>query len=590
MVTRANNREIYDSLKMLLKACWGNYRRKILVAIVAMTFCSLLEGIGFLSLIPLLQFADLGIFSSQNSNWLSTFSAFFQVKFSLASLLIFYIVLVSSMSTIAFFNAKLIQRLQVEFISGYRCKLYHAYLYSSYKNIVTVGRAAVNNLLTNEVGRVGVAIAQLTRCFASFITVLISIITACFISLPLTLIAFACGGFLYGVLMYQIKHAHKLGVNGSFLYNKLFKDINDQLNCIKMVKVYGNEKIFFDRFHATDAGLQQQAIQFRLINAGNTLWYSIGGVVCFSIIFYVANVFFHTPLPILFVLLAIFSRIVPQISSMQHDINLLINVLPSVAIIENNLEKFKSVQLKNKCDNNVEFISLHSAIELKNIFFRYATTDKYLFENLNLSIAANKITAIVGPSGIGKSTLVDILMGLLVPESGIVLVDGQRISFDQFSGWQKILGYVPRDSTILQDTIRSNLLLANPHASEQQIIEALKITRADDFIDRLPQKLDTALDDFGHNLSAGQKQRLMLACALLRQPKLLILDEATNSIDAGNEVLIYEALKQMREKVTIVLITHNRHNLSFVDNIIDLEKFAVNTAREMNIVSQELSV
>lgn len=570
----SSRQEIYDSFKILLKNSWYNYKRKIFTAIVVMVVCGLLEGIGLLSLVPLLQLTNLDNFSTQHSSSLTPFSSFFQLKFSLESLLVFYIVLVSSIAVISYLNTRLINKLQAEFVSDYRCRLYHHYLYANYQRMVTAGRSTVNHLLTKEVERVGLAVYILTRLVAALITVAISIITACFLSLSLTLIALASGAVLYLLLAYQAKHAHRLGKKDSILYDKLFKVINDQLNCIKMIKVYGNEKNFFDRFHATDSELQQQKITYNLINTKNSLWYSIGGVIAFSVIFYIANTFFKTPLPVLFVLLVIFSRIVPKISCIQHDIHWLISSLPAVTIVESNIEKFSAAS--TAVPVKAETLTLNKLIECKDIKFRYSLTDPYIFQQLNLQIPANKITAIVGASGMGKSTLVDILMGLLTPEAGAVLVDGQALTASNLASWQRGLGYVPRDSHILQESIRSNLLLANPAATEAQMWAALESTRAAEFIKCLPHKLDTLLDDLGGNLSAGEKQRLMLASALLRQPKLLILDEATNSVDAANELLIYEALKNLREKLTIILITHNMYHLNWVDQVVNIEELKVN--------------
>jgi ATP-binding cassette subfamily C protein len=178
-----------------------------------------------------------------------------------------------------------------------------------------------------------------------------------------------------------------------------------------------------------------------------------------------------------------------------------------------------------------------------------------VLENLSLSIAAGRITAIVGSSGAGKSTIADLVNGLLSPREGRVMIDSHELTPLAARSWRRHVGYVAQDTVLFHDTVRANLLWAQPRAAEEEIREALSLAAAE-FVFDLPQGLDTTVGDRGMLLSHGQRQRIALARALLRKPVLLILDEATSSLDLDNEKRILDAIERLQGRITVLLIAH----------------------------------
>ena len=172
----------------------------------------------------------------------------------------------------------------------------------------------------------------------------------------------------------------------------------------------------------------------------------------------------------------------------------------------------------------------------------------YALENINIQIPANHMTAIVGPSGAGKSTLIDLLMGLNQPEKGEVLIDGIPLTNDNLLSLRRSISYVPQDPFLFNATVRENLLMIEPNASEEQIWEALEFSSAAEFVKKLPQGLDTLIGDRGIRLSGGERQRIVLARAILRKPSILVLDEATSALDTENERKIQEAIESLKER------------------------------------------
>jgi ATP-binding cassette subfamily C protein len=187
-----------------------------------------------------------------------------------------------------------------------------------------------------------------------------------------------------------------------------------------------------------------------------------------------------------------------------------------------------------------------------------------------LWIPAQATTAIIGPTGCGKTTLLDILTGLNQPDTGLVLADG--VPLGARPDWHLGLAYVPQESSILDGTVRENLTWGDNERDDQEIEAALKRAAASDFVARLPQGLETRVGERGVRLSGGEKQRLALARALLRRPALLVLDEATSALDRENQHIIFEALRSLHGQMTVLIVTHRYEEiLGLVDGIIRIE-------------------
>ena len=182
-------------------------------------------------------------------------------------------------------------------------------------------------------------------------------------------------------------------------------------------------------------------------------------------------------------------------------------------------------------------------------------------------IPAGRTTAIVGPSGGGKSTLADLLIGLLTAGEGRVVVDGRTLDASWLQAWRASIGYVPQDAFVFHASVRANLLVARPEASDDEVWAALEAASARAFVARMPTGLDTVLGDRGVRISGGERQRIALARALLREPALLVLDEATSNLDVENERRVQQAVDALRGHVTIVMIAHRLATVRNADHI-----------------------
>jgi len=198
-----------------------------------------------------------------------------------------------------------------------------------------------------------------------------------------------------------------------------------------------------------------------------------------------------------------------------------------------------------------------------------------VLNNFTCTFEKGKTTAIVGPSGSGKSTIVQLLMRFYDPIQGTVLIDGERLDSLKLRSFRKQIGYVSQEPILFNCSIKENILLGCPEATDQEIIEALKMANAWDFVNKYPQKLETNVGAGGGQLSGGQKQRIALARAIIKKPKILIFDEATSALDKKNEAEVQKAINEMKKKIgdiTTITIAHRLSTIKEADRILVLKK------------------
>ena len=210
-------------------------------------------------------------------------------------------------------------------------------------------------------------------------------------------------------------------------------------------------------------------------------------------------------------------------------------------------------------------------IEIEDLSFRYDESRPFLYQHFNLTVEPGKVIAIMGPSGSGKSTLAKLLQGFYSPSQGNLKLDGQDIRYLSANELRSLFGVVPQDSILFSGTLYDNLLMANPYASFEQIVHACKLAEIHDVIEKLPQGYQTEIGERGVGLSGGQKQRLSIARALLKQPKILIFDEATSSLDAATAEHFSATINQLKGQVTMLFITHALPKNLQVDEIVRID-------------------
>jgi ATP-binding cassette subfamily B protein len=233
------------------------------------------------------------------------------------------------------------------------------------------------------------------------------------------------------------------------------------------------------------------------------------------------------------------------------------------------LLKTAEVFIDTSGDRN--FKRLERNISLKGVCFTYPGRNATLI-NVDLELIKGEMTALVGHSGSGKTTVIDLVLGLQVPSHGVVLIDGISLNEWDINSFRGRVGYVPQDPQLLNCSIRDNLLWSFGLASDFELEEALRLSNALDFVRNLPNGIDTVVGDRGINLSGGQRQRIALARALMRKPELLILDEATSALDSESELLIQQSIEQVASGTTILVIAHRLSTIAKANKVYVLQQ------------------
>lgn len=401
------------------------------------------------------------------------------------------------------------------------------------------------------------------------IILLIVIIFFLFFINPLILIS----GFLFFFLIYYVVYKvirlkiQKISLSSSIANEDRFKIVTESFSGIREIIMNNSFKTFVDIFDLKSEKISNYRIRiFFLINSTR---YLIEFLALSSIIFLVMyfikikNDNFLTILPFLaiyalaiFRILPLFQQIYTLLSQIKVGVVSFLNLQDDFNFI--NLDKYKKLDFKvNLITSNSSFNSLKYGITLKNINFSYPNK-KNLLKNINIFIPVKKITGIVGITGSGKSTLVDIISGLLHPNSGELLLDNNRLDINDLYQWRKMIGYVSQNIFLLDGTILDNIIfdLNNKNINLKKVEEAIKNSGLEKFINDLQFGLKTKVGQNGLQLSGGQRQRLSIARALYKDPEILILDEATSSLDVLTENFIVESIKNLFGLKTIILVAH----------------------------------
>lgn len=277
---------------------------------------------------------------------------------------------------------------------------------------------------------------------------------------------------------------------------------------------------------------------------------------------------------ILSVFLAASTRIAPAVLRVQQAA---IGIKTNLGVARPTLDLIESLASVSELPRALDDLDIihdgfQGSIKVENVFLTYQSNDFPTLKGVTFTVREGESVALVGPSGAGKTTLVDVLLGVLEPDSGKVKIS-EHSSLDAISRWPGSIAYVPQDVLIIEGTIRDNVSMGFPASvvTDHLIWEALKVAKLDKFVEELKDKLDAKVGDRGFKLSGGQRQRLGIARAMFTKPKLLVLDEATSSLDGQTEFDIGQSIRALHGSVTVIMIAHRLSSVRNVDKIIYLE-------------------
>ena len=369
------------------------------------------------------------------------------------------------------------------------------------------------------------------------------------------------------VIKYVIKPVmKKAGEDNQDYYSGLYKWIDESVTGIKEIKIAAKENYFINGYAKCGAGYVNAVQKYNLYNSTPRLLIetiSIAGMIGYMLFVMKRGVSITDLLPQLTVLAAAAARLLPSANRINNYMTAISYFEPFFMNVSDNLQtEIHDDKVSYDADrylqkNNVDKLPVTQKIELKNIVYQYPNTETPVLDDADMTIPVGKSVGIVGTSGAGKTTIVDVMLGLLQPKSGEILADGVEVR-DHYQSWLKNIGYIPQTIFMLDSTIRKNVAFGydDDDIDDSKVWQALKEAQLDEYVKGLPEGLDTKIGERGIRLSGGQRQRIGIARALMEDPEVLVLDEATSALDNETEAAIMDSINRLHGRKTLIIIAH----------------------------------
>jgi ATP-binding cassette, subfamily C, bacterial len=552
----------------LAREMWRLDARRTVLALTLSLAAAAFEALGVVVLVPLL--AAVGLPSPAGATGrmgglAHRALALFGLRPSLGPVLGLFIVVTALQALAMRAQSVAGWRLQLGVALRMRRRLYAAIAGARWLHFTRIRSSELVHALTVECDRCGACASNLLSVVTWALVSAAYFLLALRVSAAASLVAAGSGAALMLALRGYAHSVRRQGEGFSRAHGEMTSAATEHLQSMKVVKSYGAEERNVAIFGAAAQHAADVHMAASRLYADSRALFTVGSVLLLGVVTWVSVAVLRLPGTTTLVLAFIFFRLVPRLQNLQQMQQMLMHDLPAYENVTRRIAALEAERERRAPGAPVH--ALARGIRFEDVSFAYPTAAREAVSGVELEIAARRTTAIVGASGSGKTTVADLVMGLVLPSAGRVVVDGRVLDEEWMGGWREGIGYVAQDTVLFHDSVRENLRWARPDASDEELGEALRAAAADGFVGALPQGIDSVIGDRGVRLSGGERQRLALARALLRRPALLILDEATSALDSENERRIRDAIAALHGRVTILLITHRLSSVRDADAI-----------------------
>jgi len=552
------------------------YPWQSVIMILSLLLAGAAEGVGLSALLPLISIAIGKQTGAQGGNFARDSGLERAVTEALAAIglsptlgvLLTVVTLAITLKSIMILLAKKrIGYTVAQVATDLRLALLRALLVTKWEYYIRQPVGVLTNAMATEANRTAKAYSSVMTMVALLSQAIVYAGVALLVSWQATLLAVAVGLFIVYILSHLVKKARRAGLRQTELMKSLLTHLTDTLLSIKPLKAMARESradaLLTKKTKRLKKALEKQVLTNETLKASQEPLL----IVIAAIGLYAALIYWHMTLAKLTVLTFLLVRVVKQLNKVQEQYQ-------QMAIVESAYWSLKdTIQEAERARETTlgsEVPSLEHVIRLDRVSFAY--DEELVLRDASLSFPAGLFTAIVGPSGVGKTTIVDLVMGLLRPQKGEIFVDNLPLAEVDLRIWRKMIGYVPQETLLLHDTILTNVTLGAPDLTEADTEEALRAAGAWEFVRVMPQGMHSTVGERGSMLSGGQRQRIAIARALVHEPKLLILDEPTSALDPDTEAAICKTLGQLRSMgITILAISHQPIIMNVADRAYNLE-------------------
>lgn len=451
-----------------------------------------------------------------------------------------------------------------------------------YEYYLNADTAIIQRTITSDVNNMYGLILSLLQLISESIVfaglVIMCLVSDLVLSIVLTLLLVIVLGVIKGILSPIMK---KSGKDNQNYYSGLYKWIDQSVMGIKEIKIANKENYFINEYAKCGYGYVNAVQKYNLYNATPRLLIetvAIAGMIIYIMMQVVNGVALDDFMPTLSAMAIAAMRLIPCANRINNHLTAIAYFEPFFMGVSDNLQEDirddsiiydeEAYRLKK----NVDKLEIREKINLEDITYKYPNTDVLIFDHAGLEIPVGSAVGIVGTSGAGKTTVVDIMLGLLRLETGRIMADGVDVQ-EHYESWLKNVGYIPQSIFMIDDSIRKNVAfgVAEEDIDDEKVWRALQEAQLDEFVKGLPDGLNTGIGERGIRISGGQRQRIGIARALFEDPEVLVLDEATSALDNETEAAIMDSINRLHGRKTLVIIAHRLQTIEKCDMVYRIE-------------------
>ena len=541
------------------------FPRRSAFVLVALLIAGVAEGLSLTALLPLLSIAVGESGGSSNSGigkFMEKTLRDIGIEPALDTILIIIVAGMFFKGLVLLLANRQVGYTVAHVATALRLDLIEALLASRWQYYLNQPVGSLANSIASEAYRAANGFEHSVNVLALAIQVLVYAIVALFISWEATLASLVIGLFLLVALNRLVSATRRAGSKQTYLLRDLLTYLSDVLSSVKSLKAMARDNVADAILHEQTQHLEKATRREVMNRAALTALQEPILAALTASGLYIALVVWELSLPEVMLMVFLLTRILGLLNKTQRRHQQLAAQESAYWALRKAAEDARAAAERA---TGTREPTLKKGIALQHVKFNYG--QKTIFKDLTMEIPINSFTAVMGPSGVGKSTLLDLLCGLTEPQSGDVLIDGISLHDINLRKWRHMIGYVSQDTILLHDTVMNNILVGEPTLTAADAERALRQAGAWDFVSALPEGLQTVVGERGGLLSGGQRQRIAIARALAHNPVFLILDEPTSALDPESEQTICETLQKLSQNLTIIAVSHQPAVINAADRV-----------------------
>ena len=560
---------MFKNIIKIIKILDTNQRTFFKYLIFLMLIAMILETVGIASLIPLINlFSDGNLLPNLNVEiFLKSLNIDIKDNINIFLIFILFFFILKNIFLVFFYyiDSKFIYK--VRFDLG--VSLFKEYLYRDYLFHVRNNSAKLKEKITAQTSVFGGALSGLSQIICEGL-IIFGLLSFLFLIKPLETLIILLTGLFLSLFFYLILRSkiYILGKKRVIFQSALIKTMTEGFDAIKDIMIFKSQKEFINNLREDSKNLAKAGYTMSFINRLPKIWFEISLIILLTVLIFIIgekNEDYGSIIATVGIFLITALRILPSSNKILQAFQQIKFSESTLDSLEQDLKEKNLKPLKNSNKENEIFFQ--NKIEFKQVNFNYDGSKINILNHINFQINKNEFIGIIGETGSGKSTLIDLLTGLIKPVSGSIEVDGNSISKNPNS-WIEKIGYVPQNVYLTDDTIEKNISFGyDKDLSNEEMEKTIKNAQLTKFIASLKNGIKTKVGERAVKISGGERQRIGIARALYRNPDILLFDEATSALDIETENSFFNTLNSLKKKKTIIFITHRRNNLDFFDQV-----------------------